>query len=241
MAAGEILAFLDDDAEADPCWLATAVAYLDAHSDVLALGGPDPAPDDSTSAELISDTLLSTRWIGSGVVAHECRAGVFAIEHPSDIALVNLFVRRDAFGAGFDEAIGYIGEDTALVERFMTRGRVVYHSGVRVFHRRRAFPGPYLRQRWRYRVKTGEMLMQPAYRANPKIKRFFVAAALMFFFWPILFIPYYIATLILSAGAPRLPRRYWPLMPFAFAAHHLTYFVGIIWGAVAARLHGGRP
>jgi len=239
VAAGEILAFIDDDAIADPCWLATACAYLDAHPDALALGGPDPAPDDSTNAELVSDTLLATRWIGSGVIAHESRAGVFAIEHPSDIALVNLFVRRDVFD-GFDEGIGYIGEDTALVERVMTRGRVIYHSGVRVFHRRRAFPGQYLRQRWRYRVKTGEMLMQPAYRRNPKIKRFFAAAVLMFFFWPILFVPYYVATLILGASATRLPRRYWPLLPFAFAAHHVTYFVAIIWGAVAARLHRPR-
>ena len=239
VAAGEILAFIDDDAVADPCWLATACAYLDAHPDVLALGGPDPAPDDSTNAELVSDTLLATRWIGSGVIAHESRAGVFAIEHPSDIALVNLFVRRDAFD-GFDEAIGYIGEDTALVERVMTRGRVIYHSGVRVFHRRRSFPGAYLRQRWRYRVKTGEMLMQPAYRRNPKIKRFFAAAVLMFFFWPILFVPYYVATLILGASGTRLPRRYWPLLPFAFAAHHITYFVAIVWGAVAARLQERR-
>jgi len=43
-AKGEILAFIDDDAVADSGWLATAVAYLDAHPDVLALGGPDPAP-----------------------------------------------------------------------------------------------------------------------------------------------------------------------------------------------------
>src|SRR6266498_2945146 len=76
VAAGEILAFIDDDAVADPCWLATACAYLDAHPDVLALGGPDPAPDDSTNAELVSDTLLATRWIGSGVIAHESRGGV---------------------------------------------------------------------------------------------------------------------------------------------------------------------
>ena len=239
VAGGEILAFIDDDAVADRDWLATACAYLDAHPEVLALGGPDPAPDDSTVAELFSDTLLATRWIGSGVVAHECRDGVFAVEHPSDSALVNLFVRRAAFD-GFDESIGYIGEDTALVERILQRGRVIYHSGVRVFHRRRAFPGPYLRQRWRYRVKTGEMLMQPAYRANPKIGMFFAAAAVMFVFFPILAGPYYFGTLILGASATRLPRRFWPLIPFAFAAHHVTYFVAIIWGAVAARLHGRR-
>ena len=240
VAEGEILAFIDDDAAADRCWLATAIAYLDAHPDVLALGGPDPAPDDSTDAELFSDTLLATRWIGSGVLAHENRGGVFAIEHASDIALVNLFVRRAAFD-GFDESIGYIGEDTALIERVMQRGRVIYHSGVRVFHRRRAFPGDYLRQRWRYRVKTGRMIVShPDYRASPKIKVFFAGAALMFLFWPVLGVPYYVVTLILGASATRLPRRYWPLIPLAFAAHHVTYFVAIIWGAVAARLQGRR-
>src|SRR5262245_17606984 len=71
VARGEILAFLDDDAVADPRWLATAVAWLDEHPQALALGGPDPAPPDSTIAELVSDTLLATPWIGSGVAAHE--------------------------------------------------------------------------------------------------------------------------------------------------------------------------
>ena len=54
-------------------------AYLDEHPDVLALGGPDPAPPDSPVAELISDTLLATPWIGSGVAAHENRRGVFDV------------------------------------------------------------------------------------------------------------------------------------------------------------------
>jgi glycosyltransferase involved in cell wall biosynthesis len=154
-ARGEILAFIDDDAIADSGWLATAVAYLDAHPDVLALGGPDPAPRDSTPAELIAETLLSTPYIGSGVACHENRPGIFAVANPSDVALVNLFVRRASFH-GFDEAVGYIGEDTSLIDSLLPA--VVYHAGVRVFHRRRPFPGPYLRQRWRYRVKTGEML-----------------------------------------------------------------------------------
>ena len=101
MASGEVLAFIDDDAVADRHWLANAVTYLDAHPEVLVLGGPDPAPDDSSIAELISDTLLATPWIGSGVAAHENRRGTFAVRHPSDIALVNLFVRREAF-TGFD-------------------------------------------------------------------------------------------------------------------------------------------
>ena len=236
VATGEILAFIDDDAVADPRWLAAAVNYLDAHPDVLAVGGPDPAPPDSTIEELISDTLLATPWIGSGVACHENRRGVFDLRHAHDVALVNLFVRRSAF-TGFDEGIGYIGEDTHLLEELMQRGRVVYHQDVRVFHRRRAFPGPYLRQRWRYRVKTGRMLAagSRAHRGNPKIQAFLVAGLLGLLFAPLVAIPYAVVTFVLGVRATRLPPRWWPVIPFAFAAHHVTYWMGMVTGMLAKR------
>ncbi|HEY3054406.1 MAG TPA: glycosyltransferase [Thermoanaerobaculia bacterium] len=236
-ARGEILAFIDDDARAAPGWLATAAAHFDTHRDVLAIGGPDPAPDDSQPEELLADTLLATHWIGSGVVAHENRRGVFDIRSASDIALVNLFVRRSVF-SGFDESIGYIGEDTALIDELMRRGRVVYHDGVRVFHRRRAFPGPYLRQRWRYRVKTGEMLIQGTRMNRSKVGGFLFAGTFCILLAPLVAIPYAVATLLLSSRATRLPMsRRW-IIPFAFAAHHLTYYFGILWGIVRG-LTGG--
>jgi glycosyltransferase involved in cell wall biosynthesis len=234
VAGGEILAFIDDDARAEPGWLANAVAYLDAHPDVLALGGPDPAPDDSTTAELISDTLLATPLIGSGVAAHENRRGTFDLKVASDIALVNLFVRRSVF-TGFDESIGYIGEDTALIESLMRRGRVVYHDRVRVVHRRRAFAGAYLKQRWRYRVKTGER------RAfTPKVVAFLVAGTLAILAAPLAVIPYLVLTFILGARATRLPLRHWPAIPFAFALHHATYYLGICWGLIRSSTVGSR-
>jgi glycosyltransferase involved in cell wall biosynthesis len=231
LASGEILAFIDDDAFAAPDWLASAVTYFDAHPEALALGGPDPAPDDSTIAELVSDTLLATPYIGSGIAAHESRRGTFALRQPSDIALVNLFVRRGAF-TPFDEAIGYIGEDTALIETLMTRGAVVYCDAVRVFHRRRAFPGPYLRQRWRYRVKTGEMLARgaTAYRGNRKITLFLIAAFAGIVTLPISLPLYFVATFLLGVRVTRLPLRTWPIIPFAFLLHHATYLGGILWG-----------
>jgi glycosyltransferase involved in cell wall biosynthesis len=235
-ASGEILAFMDDDAVADRRWIATAGAYFDAHPDVLALGGPDPAPPASPPDELISDTLLRTPWIGSGIACHEDRRGIFAITHPSDIALVNLFVRRAAF-TGFDESVGYIGEDTRLIAELMQRGTVMYHGGVRVFHRRRAFPGPYLRQRWRYRVKTGQMLRRhdPAYTANRTIRLFFAAAFVGIVTLPFSLIVYYIGVFVLAARATQLPPNYWPLLPFAFMAHHATYLLGISWGWLRGR------
>ncbi|MFN2443445.1 MAG: glycosyltransferase family A protein, partial [Thermoanaerobaculia bacterium] len=41
VASGEILAFIDDDAVAAPSWIETAVAWMDGHPEVVALGGPD--------------------------------------------------------------------------------------------------------------------------------------------------------------------------------------------------------
>ena len=138
-AAGEILAFIDDDAIADAGWLATAVAYFDAHAEVLAIGGPDPAPDGFDARRIDRRNAAGDAAHRQRRGRHENRQGIFAIANASDVALVNLFVRRSAF-RGFDEAIGYIGEDTSLIASLMPRC-VVYHSGVRVFHRRRAFPG----------------------------------------------------------------------------------------------------
>jgi len=226
-----VLAFIDDDAVADSYWLANACAYLDANPDVLAVGGPDPAPPDSPISELISDTLLATRYIGSGIAAHENRRGVFDLKRPSDVALVNLFVRRDAF-TGFDESIGYIGEDTALLAQLMQRGRVVYHQDVRVFHRRRAFPGAYLRQRWRYRVKTGQL---QSVRRDPRVTVFVVAGAIGLLLAPIFAIPYALLTFILGVPSTRLPIWCWPVIPFAFAMHHLTYWAGIVTGITSSR------
>src|SRR5581483_2670495 len=82
-ARGAILAFIDDDAIADRDWLATASAYFDEFPKAVCIGGPDPAPPDSTLAEMISETLLATPLIGSGIVCHENRPGVFPIRRPS--------------------------------------------------------------------------------------------------------------------------------------------------------------
>jgi hypothetical protein len=178
--------------------------------------------------------LLATPMIGSGVAAHENRGGTFSIETPTDIALVNMFVRRVAF-TGFDESIGYIGEDTALVERLMARGTVVYSDTVRVEHQRRPFPGPYLHQRWRYRVKTGERMARGAIPNAAKIRTFMAVGTAVILFPPLWFL-YMMVTLILGTRATRLPRAYWLSIPAAFALHHLTYYLGVLWGFIRTKV-----
>lgn len=123
--------------------------------------------------------------------------------------------------------------------------RVVYHSGIVVRHRRRAFPGPYLGQRWRYRVKTGAMLMRPesGYARNAKIWALLVAGFGLLFallLAPLvaaaLLLLYFAIVSILGIRATRLGPLWWWSIPLAFLVHHTTYFAGIVVGAVRAML-----
>jgi len=250
-AGGRCLAFLDDDATAEPGWLAAGATALDRFGVV---GGPDLGPADAPYGERVSDLLLSTPWIGSGIPAHEREPRGGLVRSPHDVALCNLFVRREVFEAlsGFDESFGYIGEDTDFVRRAMEKQvAVALQPEVRVRHRRREFPGAYLSQRFRYRVKTGRLLIErPGLHARGRIAAFLAAGFLatggaavfgVRFLLPAI-LAYSVVTWMASFSIWRRDLALFPAVPIAFAAHHATYFVGLLVGmakglesAVAAR------
>jgi glycosyltransferase involved in cell wall biosynthesis len=217
-ARGSLFAFLDDDATVEPGWLAAGASAL-READIA--GGPDPGPLDAPYGERLANLLLATPGIGSGVPAHEWNPRGGPVRRPHDVALCNLFVRRQTFErlGGFDESFGYIGEDTDFVRRALDAGaRVVLDPAARVRHRRRAFPGPYLAQRWRYRVKTGRLLVEkPGLHARGRVAAFLAAA-------------YAVLTWALSFPIWRRDPALFPAVPFAFAAHHLTYLAGLLTG-----------
>ena len=238
-ARGSSLAFLDDDAEAETSWIASGARALET-ADIA--GGPDLGPAGAPYRERISDLLLATPVIGSGVPAHERRPRGGPIAFPHDVALCNLFVRREAFKAlgGFDESLGYVGEDTDFVRRALDRGLSVrLDPAVRVRHRRRPFPGAYVAQRWRYRVKTGKLLVErPGLHARGRIAAFLTAgfaatAGVAFYGLPFLVpaaVLYALTTVALSFPIWRHDPALLPAVPFAFAVHHLTYFGGLLAG-----------
>ncbi len=249
-ARGEILAFIDDDAQAEPDWISAGVAAL---GRCAIAGGPDLLPEGAPFAERLSDLLLATPWIGSGVPAHERdpRGGPVRTAH--DVTLCNLFARRGVFESlcGFDESLGYISEDTDFVRRALAAGaRVELDPSVRVRHRRRRFPLEYLAQRWRYRVKTGRMLFErPGVHARGRVALFlaagFLGSAGAAFFGLSFALP---ALLLYAAGAWALSFPIWrrdpllfPAVPFAFALHHATYFAGLLAGMARGAASVVRP
>jgi succinoglycan biosynthesis protein ExoA len=238
-ARGQLLAFLDDDAQAEPGWLAAGARALES-ADVA--GGPDLGPIDAPYSERISDLLLATPRIGSGVPAHERRPPAGSVASPHDVALCNLFVRRAAFETlgGLDESLGYVGEDTDFVSRALRRGMTVrLDPDVRVRHRRRPFPARYLAQRWRYRVKTGRLLVErPGLYSRGRVAGFLSAgfaltAATALFGAPVVApaaLAYAAATWAFSFPIWRRDPALFPAVPFAFALHHATYFAGLVTG-----------
>lgn len=238
-AKGSVLAFLDDDAEAEPGWLAAGVRALE-NAEVA--GGPDLGPPGAPYLERVSDLLLATPRIGSGVPAHERAAAEGSVRSPHDVALCNLFVRRDAWEAlgGLDESLGYVGEDTDFVNRALARGhRVRLDPAVRVRHRRRPFPGGYLAQRWRYRVKTGRLFVErPGLYSRRRMAAFLSAGFLASAGAAVFGVPFLLPAAVAYAGATwafsfpiwRHDPALFPAVPVAFALHHLTYFAGLLTG-----------
>ena len=241
-AAGELLAFLDDDARATPDWLSRG---FEASTRFEIFGGPDLLPPGSPFGERISDMLLATPVAGSAVAAHGRNPRPGPVAHPWDLTLCNLFVRRSAFDAlsGFDESLGYIGEDTDFLRRAIGRGlRPVMIPELAVWHRRRAFPGAFLRQRWRYRFKTGRLLITrtgayPRGRIGAFLLSAPAAGAALAVFGGGWLLPaaaaYAGAVWALSAGSWIRDPRLFPLAPFAFALHHANYGAATAAGALA--------
>lgn len=247
-ARGSVFAFLDDDAEAEPSWLASGYRSLE-RADVA--GGPDLGPPGAPYGERLADLLLATPWIGSGVPAHERRPVGGPVVSPHDVALCNLFATRKAFESlgGFDESLGYVGEDTDFVRRALDRGFAVrLDPAVRVRHRRRPFPAGYLAQRWRYRVKTGRLLVErPGLHSKGRVAAFLTAgfaatAGTALFGLPFLLpagLLYAGTTWVLSFPIWRDDLALFPAVPFAFALHHLTYFGGLLAGIAQGLLTAG--
>lgn len=246
-AAGRRLAFVDDDAMPAPDWVARGAA-----SAFRIVGGVDLLPVGSPFSERLSDLLLATPGIGSGIPAHERSPRGGAVRSASDLASCNLFVDRELFDTlgGFDETLGYIGEDTDFLRRAMAAGvEPRLDPKLVVFHRRRAFPGAFLSQRWRYRVKTGRLLIErPAASLTSKIAIFLaagaVAAAAALLFGARFVLPaagaYAGLAWALSSSIWLRDPALFPAVPFAFFLHHANYWIATVAG-MAGALARSRP
>lgn len=136
-AKGEIVAFIDSDAYADPDWLYYMVCALEEHN-AHAVGGPNLSPpQDGFVAQCVDESPGNPTCV---LVDNE-RA-----EH---IPGCNMAYRKDAFGivGMFDAQHRAAGDDVDVCWRLLVADRkIVYHPSAVVWHHRRPTIKTYLRQ-----------------------------------------------------------------------------------------------
>lgn len=140
LAQGEILAYLDDDAEADPQWLAALVEAFHAHPQAAIAGGYVSLiwPPNVSPPRWLSATLAE------GLGAYDLGTEVKVITHPGQTPRGLNYAVRKAFlqrAGGFDPQLGRVGknllsnEELHLTQQALVAGYdVLYLPQARVAH-----------------------------------------------------------------------------------------------------------
>jgi cellulose synthase/poly-beta-1,6-N-acetylglucosamine synthase-like glycosyltransferase len=251
---GQYLAFIDDDAFAPPDWLKKGLGRLEGGAGAAGVGGPNLIPDGAGFLEQVTDMVLTARLIGAGSRAY-ARRGAAGAARPGEVHLVNFLVKREWFErvGGFNEEIGYGGEDTEFV--LLTQrlgGRVMFEPALFVFHRRRRFGWSYFGQRFRLRAQSARLFMAypSVYAGNagflfallgsPLLAALVIALVVMKSAVGIvaLVAAYVAACLVLSSASWRRRPILALLAPFALFAHHVINLAGLWWGLMGAVIGG---
>lgn len=162
-AKGSILAFIDDDAQADDQWLEQAVSTLQAEPSLVAVGGPTVIIGNQVMLGLYADSKASTflkffRRIYETVVAENklfeiCKffnSGAFSLGSSllwsskitelievDYLSSCNFVIRREAFlrSKGFDSAFPITHHDTDFFLRIKKIGlKFIFNPKMVVFH-----------------------------------------------------------------------------------------------------------
>ncbi len=185
-AAGDILAFLDDDAYPVYDWLDNSVDYF-RDNNISAVCGPAVTPESDNLIQKLSGEIYSSVIASGNTVFRYRPAGkIFEVD---DFPSVNFLIRKKDFRTvgGFDSTF-WPGEDTKLCLDIVNLGKkIVYVPEVMVYHHRRDSFKKHLIQSYNYAVHRGYF-----------VKRYPKNSARVGYFIPSLFLIFTILGFIVS-------------------------------------------
>jgi len=246
-AAGEILAFLDDDAYPIADWLVNAVRNF-SMPDVAAVCGPALTPPTDNLRQQASGEIYSSKIVGGSFTYRYIQGRFRQVE---DYPTCNLLVRKEVFDSvgGFDTEY-WPGEDTVFCLKIIRdlKQKIVYEPDAIVFHHRREIYRGHLKQIKSYALHRGffvkrfpETSFLPAYFAPSMLVVFLALGWAAAFLWAPLGTVYlagalaYIVSALLTAALSLDPRRVW-LVFSGIVLSHLTYGVYFIKGLLSGEL-----
>jgi len=247
LARGRILAFIDDDAWARPDWLRNGLRFLQKYPGAAGVGGPRLLPPGASFRQRATDIIAHSRFFGNGHGNWREMKVRNKVPHGM-INSCNYFIRRELFLelGGYNEAIGYGGEDTEFVYRAVTEGGCLfgYTWDIIVFHPPRKLGWDLIRQRFRYRVQNGKMLwVHPGIYLSRwtfsgglfGISLFLVVSLLEPVVFPLGLLVYFIFAVMVSLKYARYDPRFVLVLPPAFFLHHVIYYLAI-WKGILSGL-----
>ncbi len=168
-ARGEILAFIDDDAYPQSCWLKNAAEYFK-DNDVAAVGGPAVTPGSDSLRQKASGAVYSSVLVSAKFVYRYLPGRKQEVD---DYPTCNLLLRKSVMQqlGGFNTSF-WPGEDTKLCLEITKRlkKKIIYAPDVLVYHHRRPLFMPHLGQVASYALHRGyfvkrfpETSLKPAY------------------------------------------------------------------------------
>ena len=238
-ARGDILAFIDDDAHAREDWIENGSEFLTRFPGASGVGGPRVLPEGASFLQKATDIIAHSAFFGNG---HgnwiEMRVNN-KVPHGM-INSCNYFIRRDIFLklGGYNEAIGYGGEDTEFIYRAVCDGGCLfaYTWDLIVYHPPRSLGWGLIKQRFRYRAQNGKMLwVHPGLYLSRwtfsiglfGITAFLAASLLHLIIFPIGLGIYFIFAFLFSLPYARYDSRFAIVLPLAFFIHHIIYYLAI--------------
>ena len=250
-AAGDVLAFIDDDAYPAPNWLAQALPRF-ADEAIAAVGGPAITPPADSWQAQVSGAVL-TSWFGSGPARNRYWP-TGSVRVVDDWPSVNLIVRQKTFAAiGGFKTKSWPGDDTALCLEIIRRGqKIIYDPKMLAYHHRATTLLRHLRQVARYGLHRGyfvhaypETSRRPSYFLPSLFTLTIITALLAAIFSPasrptIIGLAALVAGTTLMAGlieAFRVDKPYLTiLVPPVLLATHFVYGLAFLRGLVSPKL-----
>ena len=252
LSAGEIVAFLDDDAYPEPDWLLTAVRHF-ADPSVAGVGGPAVTPEKDPPLQQAGGRVLSCLMVG-GRETYRFIPKTF--KEVDDYPTANLLVRRSDFlAAGGFQTPYWPGEDTFLCLKLTKRlgKRIVYDPDAVVRHHRRPLFAAHLRQIGNYGLHRGyfakrfpETSLRAIYFAPTLLAAFLllgwlplslIPGGLVFYAVPVVL---YLLLALLTSLRGFSPKTA-PAVFGGIIATHFVYGVQFVRGLLAKRLPEEKP
>lgn len=137
-AKGEIIGFLDDDAEVEPDFLKNVESFFNKYKSVDIAGGPQLTPRSQRGFAKISGYALTSKF-GAAGTAVRYKVGKLSLDaDESSLTSANLFVKKEIMKRiKFDPKL-FPGEDPKFIEDAKSANlRIAYCPDFVIYHKRR--------------------------------------------------------------------------------------------------------